>query len=111
MVQQCASFASGKRRMSRTFQKFYEQSENISVRFSNCTRCEISIEGLTFVQGRKKADKRKSLSREMSYVTYRFRNRRPRATRVCGLMLILKCRFVGLGRKNRAGEECHATLR
>ena len=23
----------------------------------------------------------------------------PRATRVCGLMLILRCRFVGLGRK------------
>ena len=56
----------------RTFQKFYEQSENISVRFSNCNRCEISIEGLKFVQGRKKADKRKSLSGEMSYVTYRF---------------------------------------
>ena len=51
---------------------FYEQSENISVRFSNCPRCEISIEGLKFVQGRKKADKRKSLSRGMSYVTYRF---------------------------------------
>ena len=52
------------------FSKFYDQHEDISVKFSNCPCREISVtsffctEDLEFVQERKKADEHKRLSCE-----------------------------------------------